>query len=117
VLLYAALSEVNAAAALVLAAEGALDFREWSRSADLARYGLRVAQRRREREPQRRAELVLANSAAERVPEYQTIATERVHRTRLMVLDRLAKFRASAERPEARSGVRAELTKFTMSAR
>lgn len=34
-----------------------------------------------------------------------------------MVLDRLAKFRASDDAPETRTPVRAELTKFTMTAR
>jgi hypothetical protein len=117
VLLYAALSEINAAAALVLVAEGALDFREWGRSAELAAYGLRIAERRREREPQRRAEMVLGNAAARKIPEYPSVAPERVQRTKVMILDRLTKFRASANPDDIRPPVRAELTKFTMSAR
>jgi hypothetical protein len=117
VLLYAALSELNAAAALVLAAEGALDFRDWTRSAELAACGLRIAERRREREPQRRAQIVLERAAAEKVPEYPAYPAERIHRTLLVVVSRLAKLRAPADPDEAQTEVRAELTKFTMSAR
>jgi tetratricopeptide (TPR) repeat protein len=117
VLLYAALSEINAAAALVLAAEGALDFRDWARSADLASYGLRVAEMRREREPQRRARIVLERAAAQKPPEYPSIAAARVHRARVLVLSRLARLNSTADPDEARSELRVELTKFTMSAR
>lgn len=116
VLLYAALSEINAAAALVLAAEGALDFQDWSRSVELAAVGLRIAEKRYEREPQRRAKRVLEHAQREEIPEYPTIPSERILRTKLVVLERLQKFRAPAEIDGARE-VRAELTKFTMSAR
>lgn len=117
VLLYAALCEINAAAALVLAAEGALDFQDWSRSAELASYGLRLAEKRCEREPQRRAQRVLVYAADQKVPEYPSIQAERIQRTKVMVLDRLSKFRAPTDPDEARAPIRSELTKFTMSAR
>lgn len=117
VLLYAALCEINAAAALVLAAEGALDFQDWSRSAELAAYGLRVAGKRCEREPQRRAQRVLAYAAEREIPEYPSVPPERIQRTKMMVLGRLSKFRAPVDHDEARTPVRSELTKFTMSAR
>lgn len=117
VLLYAALSEINAAGALVLAAQGALDFRDWNRSSDLATYCIRVAERRREREPQRLAEQVLAHAVAQTVPVSAPVDASRVHRTKVMVLDRLAKFRAPDDAPEARNPLRAEVTKFTMTTR
>jgi hypothetical protein len=117
VLLYAALCEINAAAALVLAAEGALDFQDWSRSTELASYGLRLAEKRSEREPQRRAQRVLAYAADRKGPEYPVIQAERIQRTKVMVLDRLSKFRAPTGTDEARATLRSELTKFTMSAR
>lgn len=117
VLLYAAISEINAAGALVLAAQGALDFRDWDRSVELASYCLRVAQRRSEREPGRLAEQVIAHARAKTVPEYPAIDAMRVHRTKAMVLDRLARFRASEDAPEAGNRVRSELTKFTMTGR
>jgi len=117
VLLYAALSDVNAAAALVLAAEGALEFSDWRRSAELASYGLRIAERRREREPQLRAKIVLERAAAQKIPEYPSIEAERIHRTTLVVLGRLSKLRAPTNPDGAQTELRAELTKFTMSAR
>lgn len=117
VLLYAALCEVNAAAALVLAAEGALEFQDWDRSAELAQYGLRIAEKRCEREPQRRASRVLENASARKAPECPTVPSERIQRAKLVVLDRLAKVRAPADEDGTRAPIRAELTKFTMSAR
>lgn len=116
VLLYAALSEINASAALVLAAEGALDFKDWSRSVELATVGLRIAEKRYEREPKRRADRVLEHALRREVPVYPAVQSERIMRTKLRVLERLQKFRAPSEADGARE-VRAELTKFTMSAR
>lgn len=116
VLLYAALSEVNAAGALVLAAEGALKFRDWNRSAELAAYSLRIAANRCEREPQRRANRVLDLARKQVTLDYPAAPSERVRRTKGFVLDKLQNCRAPADPGETRT-VRAELTKFTMSAR
>jgi hypothetical protein len=60
---------------------------------------------------------VLERAAAEKIPEYPVYPAERIHRTLIVVLSRLAKLRTPADPDEAKTEIRAELTKFTMSAR
>jgi tetratricopeptide (TPR) repeat protein len=110
-LLLASVADTHAAAALVLAAEGAQLLQERERAERLATYGLQVARRRREREPQRRARRVLDGadiSAAVSPP-----ARERVAATKSLFLARLRKLSASA----AETVTHTDFAQFTMSGR
>jgi hypothetical protein len=120
VLLFASLSDVNAAAALVLCAEGALSIHDWERAALLAGQGAEVALRCREREPYRRAQAVLVNAQAGTASAAAAVLVDaaRVEALKTRVLARLARL---SETPATDAGAltrgRAELTKFTMSGR
>jgi tetratricopeptide (TPR) repeat protein len=120
VLLFASLSDVNAAAALVLCAEGAMMLHDWERASMLAEKGADVAVRCREREPYRRAVAVLAQGRAETASPAHAdpSVAARVEALKTVVLSRLARL---AEAPATDAGAltrgRAELTKFTMSGR
>lgn len=59
VLLLANLSDFNAAGALALSAEGAALLEDWDRARQLAERAIQLADRRKEREPRRRAAAVL----------------------------------------------------------
>lgn len=108
VLLLASLSDVNAAGALMLAAEGAHILGDWERAGFLAAASIHVAERRQEREPLERAQKVLA--AATRlnpsVPIVRTAPPERVNGPKAAFLMRLKKLRAPAEDAETRASPR-----------
>ncbi|HEX2093060.1 MAG TPA: hypothetical protein VHG28_11685 [Longimicrobiaceae bacterium] len=114
-LLLATVAETHAAAALVLAAEGAHLLQEWERARRLAEYGLEVAERRHERDPQRRARRVLELVMEHRpeTPIRPLSSKERVASTKALFLKRLRDLRASA----AETGTHTELAHFTMSGR
>jgi tetratricopeptide (TPR) repeat protein len=112
ILLLAAVSDTHAAGALVLAAEGAHLLGDRERAVRLAEYGLGIAEERREREPRRRARLVL-DAVAAPAPAIADLPAEGVASTTALFLQRLKKLRAPTDAGEAR----AEMTQFTMSGR
>lgn len=115
----ASVSELNAAGALAIAAEGALVLRDWRRAVELASRALDIATRRREREPRRRAEVVLRAIAAREVPSPPTPRPdrERVEETTELFLARLAGLGTHTTDAGAHSGGRVELTKFSIAGR
>jgi hypothetical protein len=117
--LLASVSEMNAAGALALAAEGALVLRDWLRAEELANRGLDIATRRREREPRRRAELVLRAVKAHEVPPLPRPRPdrERVAETTSLFLARLRDLGGQTTDAGAHSRGRAELTKFSIAGR
>lgn len=120
VLLLASMSDRNAAGALALSGEGALRLGEWERAEHLARYALKVGARRREREPQRRANLVLQGVAERKAAAGCTPRPDqdRVAETTALFLARLVELRqASPTDAGALSRARTELTKFTIAGR
>lgn len=116
--LLASVSELNAAGALAIAAEGALALRDWRRAEELASRGLDIATRRREREPRRRADLVLRAAAARTVPSPPTPPShERVAETTDLFVARLSGLGTQTTDAGAHSSGRAELTKFSIAGR
>lgn len=119
VLLLSGVSELNAAGALALAAEGAAVLKDWRRAEELASRALDVATRRREREPRRRAELVLravASRYASPLPRVRP-DRERVVETTDFFLARLSELGPQTTDAGAHSRGRAELTKFSIAGR
>lgn len=117
--LLASVSEVNAAGALALGAEGAVAVRDWSRADGLASLALEIATRRREREPRRRAELVLRSVWARRVLPRPSPRQdpERAAETTALFLTRLSQLGGSTTDAGAHSRGRTELTKFSIAGR
>jgi hypothetical protein len=114
----ASVSELNAAGALAIAAEGALELQDWRRAEELASRGLDIATRRREREPRRRAELVLRAVAAREVPSQPArLDPERVTETTALFIARLTDLGTQTTDAGAHSSGRAELTKFSIAGR
>lgn len=116
--LLASVSELNAAGALALAGEGAVAARDWRRAEELASLALDIATRRREREPRRRAELVLRAVAAREVPPPPSPRPdpERVAETTALFLARLGDLAPTTD-AGAHSRGRTELTKFSIAGR
>jgi tetratricopeptide (TPR) repeat protein len=119
VLLLAHVSDENAAGALALAAEGAHALGEWDRAAALADYAVSIAERRHEREPLRRASVVLEQVRARRDAQLADVSPrrERVAETTALFIQRLQRLRAPTTDAGALSLSRAELTKFTIAGR
>jgi hypothetical protein len=117
--LLASVSELNAAGALALAGEGAVEVRDWRRAEELASLALDMATRRQEREPRRRAELVLRSVAARTVPPLPSPRPdpERVADTTALFLARLGDLGAPTTDAGAHSRGRTELTKFSIAGR
>lgn len=117
--LLASVSELNAAGALALAAEGAVTVRDWRRADELASLALDMATRRREREPRRRAELVLRSVSARRVLPRPSPRPDpqRVAETTALFLARLGDLGAPTTDAGAHSRGRTELTKFSIAGR
>jgi hypothetical protein len=117
----AGLYECNAAGALALASEGALAAGEWERAAELALAAREVATRRHEREPDRRAALVLEAVESRTLPPQPPQADPlRVAETTALLLEHLADLGGERQRTTdagARSRGRAELTKFSITGR
>lgn len=109
-LLLGPVAETHSAAALVLAAEGAVILGEEERARRLAARALELAERRHEREPLRRARQVLDGVDDRRVVPPPT---ELVVPLRAQFVDRLRELRASV----AGVGTGEELARFTMSGR
>ena len=106
-LLLESTADSYAAAALVLAAEGAALLGEAERARRLAARALELAERRREREAQRRARRVLDGERDQpRVPPVARTAA-----LRALFVDRLRELRASGD------GAGVDLQQFTMSGR
>lgn len=120
VLLLASMSDLNAAGALALSAEGAHALGEWDRVAHLARMSIQIATRRREREPQRRAGLVL-DAVARRESACASRSSDRelAVETTAMFLARLHELEAAPSSTDAGavSRARSELVKFTIAGR
>lgn len=119
VLLLASMSEVNAAGALALASEGALLLGQWDRAAHLAQYAQRCAISRKEREPKRRADLVLAAAERQAPPAPRTESVSRATmETITLFLERLHHlFHGSSTDAGAASRARTELIAFTIANR
>lgn len=109
-LLLGSAAETHAAGALSLAAQGAALLGEWERARDLATRALELAERRREREPSRRARRVLTgvDDGGREAPPVERVAT-----LRRLFVGRLHDLRAAA----AEALTRADLKQFTMSGR
>lgn len=118
-LVLAGVSDVTAAGALALAAEGAVVLRDWRQAELLAAKAVEVATRRREREPRRRAELALRAVATRTVPPRPRVHPdeEMVGETVAMFLSRLHNLGAQTTDAGAHSRGRAELTKFSIAGR
>jgi tetratricopeptide (TPR) repeat protein len=117
--LLASVTELNAAGALALAGEGAVVLRDWHRAEELASLALDIATRRREREPRRRAELVLLSVAARAVPPLPSPRPDpaRVAETTALFLARLGDLGAPTTDAGAHTRGRTELTKFSIAGR
>jgi len=116
--LLAAMSDLNAAGAFALAAEGAAALDAFDRALRLASRGMEIATRRREREPQRRAAVVLRSIARRRgLPTPPRPDPARVAETVAMFVGRLADLGAQTTDAGAHSRGRGELTKFTIAGR
>jgi tetratricopeptide (TPR) repeat protein len=105
VLLLASLSDVNAAGALMLAAEGAHILSDWERADFLATASIHIAKRRQEREPLERARKVL-DAATRRIPPdpvFRAAPPERVNGAKAAFLMRLKKLRVPTEDAETRA--------------
>ena len=118
-LLLAGVSDVNAAGALALAAEGAVVLRDWQRAELLASKAVEAAIRRREREPRRRAELALRATGSRTVPPPPRLRPEeeRVRETTAIFLSRLHDLGVQTTDAGAHSRGRGELTKFSIAGR
>lgn len=116
VLILKSMSDLNASAALVLCAEGAWVLDEFDRAAHLTALARDVALKFREREPLRRAELLVQK--LERGEPYSPPAqVPNVSALMDAVLARLAQAGAPATDAGALGERRAELSQFTMSGR
>jgi hypothetical protein len=117
VLVLGRLYEHNAAGALALASEGAVTAGEWERAAEMAVAARELATRRHEREPERRAALVLECVAA-RSPLPHPSARDQgcVAETTALLLAHLEDLGEGHRRTDAGalSRGRAELTKFSI---
>jgi hypothetical protein len=114
----AGLYECNAAGALALASEGAVAAGDWDRAGELALAAREIATRRHEREPQRRAALVLEavelRTAPPQAPQPDPC---RAAETTALLLEHLADLGEDGQRTTdagARTRGRAELTKFSI---
>jgi len=116
----ASLYEFNAAGALALAAEGALTIGEWDRAEKLAQAAREIATCRHEREPERRATLVIESVAARTLPlQPPHPDAQRVTETTALLLSHLAELCSGQRTTDAgaQSRGRAELTKFSITGR
>ena len=109
-----------AAGALALASEGGLALRDWVRATELATTARDIAARRHEREPLRRATIVIEAARAQQEPPHHPLADlDRARETTALVLERLSGLVEGQRKTDAGalSRGRAELTKFSIAGR